>query len=194
MDDFFYFRVRIFILIYRIFLLFPYFQMTNIVLQHGHPTPMELLHHACRLLANKVRHGWCLYFLIDYFNKIFIQNGNGSDEKNALQNFWNSSLGLCTMATNFAMCFLTTILMVIISIDSFPKKFSNLFLQGKVSKAIRFYVPMVGIGVCFVFCAVMAVMDCSEWVLQFFITTLSITIVITMFCAIFQCSLVCKLL
>jgi equilibrative nucleoside transporter 1/2/3 len=104
-------------------------------------------------------------------DKLSTENSTNSTQQNIYQEFWAASLGLTTMLTNFLMCLLTSILM------------------GKISKSIRFYVPMIGIGGCFGICAVMAQMDSSEWVTAFFASTLALTIVITVFCAIFQSSL-----
>lgn len=103
-----------------------------------------------------------------------IDNGttNGTSEvPNMYQNFWNSTMALATMGTNFIMCFLTS------------------FMMNIVSRHKRFYIPMAGIGVCFAIVAAMTQIDSSSWVPTFFGLTMINVVVITAFCAIFQASL-----
>ena len=53
---------------------------------------------------------------------------------------------------------------------------------------------MAGIAVCFAIAAAMSQIDSSAWVPTFFITTMINVIIITVFCAIFQASLVSYIL
>jgi len=64
------------------------------------------------------------------------QTENGTRVEQTYQAFWGSTMALATMSTNFVMCFITTVLMNIIS------------------RNIRFLVPIVGIGICFAIAAV----------------------------------------
>jgi len=106
-----------------------------------------------------------------------IENGtaNGTLEvdegPNMYQNFWNSTMALATMGTNFIMCFLTS------------------FMMNIVSRHKRFYIPIAGIGVCFAIVAAMTQIESSTWVPTFFGLTMINVCVITAFCAIFQASL-----
>jgi len=110
-------------------------------------------------------------YWIDKLDDSSTQNQTTNETYNFYQNFWSSALAVTTMGTNFTMCFITTLLMNV------------------VSRNTRFYVPMAGIGVCFGIAAVMTQMDSSTWVPLFFTTTLVNVIIITIFCAIFQASL-----
>jgi len=98
-------------------------------------------------------------------------NGTTGSSPNVYQNFWNSTMALATMGTNFIMCFLTS------------------FMMNIVSRHKRFYIPIAGIGVCFAIVAAMTQIDSTTWVPTFFGLTMINVVVITAFCAIFQASL-----
>ncbi|CAG5099092.1 Oidioi.mRNA.OKI2018_I69.XSR.g16243.t1.cds [Oikopleura dioica] len=94
---------------------------------------------------------------------------NGTEQDQTYQDFWQATMGLATMSTNFVMCFVTTLAM------------------NRISRNSRFVVPLIGIAICFTIAAVYTKLDKPPG--QFFAETMVNVIIITVFCAILQASL-----
>lgn len=110
----------------------------------------------------------------NYWMEKLLLNETATDTGEAVpemyQAFWNSTMALATMSTNFIMCFVTTMLM------------------NRIGRKVRFVVPIVGIGICFAIAAVYTKIN-SLAVPVFFAQTMINVVIITAFCAILQSSL-----